>query len=99
MQPLKSEALINLRRSATEAQLVLDSEHELEFGFQYEFELGFGLKCKFELGFDFGFEEFGFEFQGEFYFEFESEVACALGSQNLTFGPKNSSRNLLGRAP
>ncbi len=85
----------------------MDSEHELEFGFQYEFELGFELKCKFELGF----EEFGFEFQGEFYFEFElkrkfefdfefeSEVGCALGSQNLTFGPTKSSRNLLGRAP
>ena len=69
---------INLRRSATEAQPVLNAEHEVEFGFKLEFEFGF--KVEFEPGLAFGLEfelEFGFEvalkFEIEFKFDFEFE--------------------------
>ena len=41
----------NLRRSATEAQLGLEFEHELEF--VLESELGFAFEFEFEFEFDF----------------------------------------------
>ena len=44
----ENELQTNLRRSATEARLGLDSGHELEFGFEFEFE--------FDFDFDFGFK-------------------------------------------
>ena len=39
----------NLRRSATEAQLGLDSELELRSGFEFEFELKFDLEFEFKV--------------------------------------------------
>ena len=73
----------NLGRSATEAQLGFDCEHEFKFGvelefsleFEFEFEVGFELECEFEFGLELEFKfEFGFEFELECEFEFEFEL-------------------------
>ena len=77
----------NLRRSATEAQLGFDCEHEFEFGVEFEFSLvfefevgfafkvGFGLECEFEFGFKLEFKfKLGFEFELEYEFDFEFEL-------------------------
>ena len=56
---------MNLRRSATEAQLGFDCEHEFKFGvesefsleFEFAFEVGFGLECEFEFGLELEFKK------------------------------------------
>ena len=60
----------NLGRSATEAQLGFDCEHEFKFGVELEFslEFEFGLDPKFN--FEFGFE-LELDCESEFEFEFE----------------------------
>ena len=55
----------HLRRSATEAQFGLESEHELEFALESEFEFASEIESEFEFEFEFALEielQFDFEF-------------------------------------
>ena len=54
--PCRNTIHEDLRRSATEAQPVLDSELEFRFGFELEFEVGFKLEFEFECEFECEFE-------------------------------------------
>ena len=51
-----ARVLAHLGRSATEAQLGFDCEHEFEFSLEFEFEVGFGLECEFEFPLELEFE-------------------------------------------
>ena len=80
---------IQLESSATEAQLVLGSEHEFGLGFELQFELGF--KFHYELEIEFGYElELKFQCELEFFlfisYVFSSPAStCRLGKSKFMF--------------
>ena len=71
---------INLRRSATEAQLGLEFGGVSKMEFEFEFLFRPGLKFAFELECEF---EFDFEFKSEFAFEVALELEFELPSSPI----------------
>ena len=98
---------IRLESNATEAQLVLSSEHEFGLGFELQFELGF--KFHYELEIEFGYElELKFQCELEFFlfisYVFNSPAStCRLGKSKFMFfyqlfrrSPSSASTSRLG---